>query len=170
MNAYITAHQKPAVAKLKQEGKLYKEYFAPETLSGSFIIKNMHKYYNEFRKKNDLDEVYFKIAANNPRNTENKTDSFEQDILRKFNTDGTTEFKEVVTRDGQPFLYYALPFARNTEECMACHSTPDKAPKDLVDRYGDKNGFGEKVRGMRQYLDTRTSSPGQSSRRTRHSS
>lgn len=34
---------------------------------------------------------------------------------------------------------------------MRCHSTPDKAPAGLVEIYGDKAGFGEKIgkiRGM----------------------
>ena len=155
LNNYVTKDQKPAIAKIKQEGKLYSEYFAPEILSGSYIVKNMHKYYNELRKKDGLDEVYFKIAANNPRNTENKSDDFEQGILKKFNEGGISEYKEVVAKDGQSFLYYALPFARNTQDCMVCHSTPDKAPKDLVARYGDKNGFGEKVGDIRAIISIR---------------
>ncbi len=31
------------------------------------------------------------------------------------------------------------------ERCMICHSTPEKAPSELIERYGKKNGFGRKV-------------------------
>ena len=80
LNDYISKHQKPAVAKLKAEGKLYKEYFAPELLSGSYIAKNLHQYYNEARKKSDLSDFYYKLAANNPRNPDNKSRRFRTGI------------------------------------------------------------------------------------------
>ena len=31
------------------------------------------------------------------------------------------------------------------ERCMRCHSAPEKAPSELIERYGTKNGFGRKV-------------------------
>ena len=57
MNEYITKHQKPEIAKLKQEGKLDKNYFSPEILSASYIAKSMHHYYNEQRGKNGLSDT-----------------------------------------------------------------------------------------------------------------
>jgi len=50
------------------------------------------------------------------------------------------------------FLSRATP-----KECMVCHSTPDKAPRDLLDRYGDRNGFGEKVGDIRAIISIRAS-------------
>jgi len=155
LHAYNAKHQKPAIAKLKEQGKLHKDYFAPEILSSSYITKYMHQYYNEVRKKNNLDEFYYKLAANNPRNPENKSDDFERDLIKKFNANEIKEFKQVVTKDGSSFLYYALPFNTNSQDCMACHSTPDVAPKELIERYGDKNGFGEKVGDIRAIISIR---------------
>ena len=155
MNEYITKHQKPEIAKLKQEGKLDKNYFSPEILSGSYIAKSMHHYYNEQRGKNGLSDYYYKLAANNPRNPENKSDEFERDLIKKFNSNEITESKQVISKDGASFLYYALPYAKNTKDCMACHSTPDLAPKELIERYGDKNGFGEKEGDIRAIISIR---------------
>ncbi|MEN6441823.1 MAG: methyl-accepting chemotaxis protein [Syntrophobacter sp.] len=155
LHAYNAKHQKPAIAKLKEQGKLHKDYFAPEILSSSYITKYMHQYYNEVRKQNNLDEFYYKLAANNPRNPENKSDDFERDLIRRFNSNEIKEFKQVVTKDGSSFLYYALPFSTNSQDCMACHSTPDVAPKELIERYGDKNGFGEKVGDIRAIISIR---------------
>ena len=31
------------------------------------------------------------------------------------------------------------------QRCMRCHSEPSMAPQELLDRYGDKNGFGRSV-------------------------
>lgn len=33
-------------------------------------------------------------------------------------------------------------------KCLACHDTPDTAPRTLVERYGDANGFGWKLNGI----------------------
>jgi protein-histidine pros-kinase len=30
-------------------------------------------------------------------------------------------------------------------KCLACHDTPDTAPRTLVERYGNANGFGWKL-------------------------
>jgi len=155
LHTYISKQQKPAIAKLKNEGKLHKDYFAPEILSSSFFSKYMHQYYNEFRKKENLDEFYYKLAANNPRNPENKSDDFERDLIQRFNKGEMKEFKQVVSKDGHQFLYYALPFATNSQDCMYCHSTADVAPKELLERYGDKNGFGEKVGDIRAIISIR---------------
>jgi hypothetical protein len=155
LHAYIGKNQKPEISKLKQEGKLDKNYFSPEILSSSYITKYMHQYYNEQRGKNGLSEFYYKLAANNPRNPENKSDEFERDLIKRFNSNEITEFKQVISKDGADFLYYALPFAKNTKDCMACHSTPDLAPKELIERYGDKSGFGEKEGDIRAIISIR---------------
>ncbi|MGA3112925.1 MAG: methyl-accepting chemotaxis protein [Syntrophobacteraceae bacterium] len=155
LHEYIGKHQKPEISKLKQEGKLNKDYFSPEILSSSYITKYMHQYYNEQRQKNDLAQFYYKLAANNPRNPENKSDDFERGLISKFNSKEISEFKEVISKDGESFLYYALPFAANTKDCMACHSSPNLAPKELIDRYGDKNGFGEKEGDIRAIISIR---------------
>ncbi len=155
MNEYMTEHQKPAIAKLKQEGKLDKNYFSPELLSASYIAKSVHHYYNEERGKSGLSDYYYKLAANNPRNPENKSDDFERDLIKRFNGNEITESKQIISKDGASFLYYALPFAKNTKACMACHSSPDLAPKELIERYGDKAGFGEKEGDIRAIISIR---------------
>jgi len=155
LHAYIAKHQKPAIGKLKEEGKLPKEYFSPEILSSSYITRNLHEYYNDLRKKSQLPEFYYKLAANNPRNPLNKSDEFERDLIRRFNTGDMTEYKQVIEKEGNRYLYYALPFTKNTQDCMGCHSTPDVAPKELLDRYGDKSGFGEKIGETRAIISIR---------------
>jgi methyl-accepting chemotaxis protein len=152
---YITKYLKPAIATLKDEGKLYKEYFSPEVLSGSYLARSSHEFYNAFRKENSLQEVYYKLAANNPRNLTNKADQSELELIKKFNAKEFKEYKQVINEGGSTYLYYAIPFATNSEACMYCHSTPDIAPKDLVDRYGDKAGFGEKVGTIRAIISIR---------------
>jgi diguanylate cyclase (GGDEF)-like protein len=42
-------------------------------------------------------------------------------------------------------MYYAMPVPKTKESCLRCHSTPEKAPKNLVKKYGSKAGFYEKM-------------------------
>ena len=155
LHAYIAKHQKPAIYKLKQEKKLYQEYFAPELLSSSCVTRYLHQYYNEQRKDNGMPEFYYKLAANNPRNPLNKSDDFEQELIKKFNGREITEFRQVIRKDGKEFLYYALPFMDNKPGCMKCHGAPDKAPAELLTRYGTKNGFNEDVGKIRAIISIR---------------
>jgi hypothetical protein len=39
---------------------------------------------------------------------------------------------------------------------MKCHSDPALAPKELVERYGDKSGFYEKVGNIRAIISIRS--------------
>ncbi|MEO0946718.1 MAG: DUF3365 domain-containing protein, partial [Cyanobacteria bacterium J06641_5] len=42
---------------------------------------------------------------------------------------------------GERLFYIARPIQIKNESCLACHSVPERAPKSLVDLYGDKGGF-----------------------------
>ncbi len=168
LHTYISQHQKPAVYKLKEEDKLYDAYFSPELLSSSYMTRNIHKYYNNAREEAGLSELYYKLAANNPRNLINQADEFEEQLIQQFNADKSLqEYKSILTQDGKKYLYYALPFVVNSESCMRCHSTPEVAPKDLVDRYGGINGFGEEIGDIRAIISIRSPLSGEIEARNR---
>jgi hypothetical protein len=40
---------------------------------------------------------------------------------------------------------HCAPYAHQRCKCLACHDTPDTAPRTLVERYGNANGFGWKL-------------------------
>jgi HAMP domain-containing protein len=44
-----------------------------------------------------------------------------------------------------PALYIARPIRITNPACLACHSTPDAAPKTMTDIYGTAHGFGWKL-------------------------
>jgi hypothetical protein len=152
---YITDHQKPEIYELKEKGSLYQEYFSPEILSSSFMTRNINEHYSKLRKENNMPEFYYKLAAKNPRNPLNKADEFEEELIRKFNRKEISEYKTVVEKEGEKYLYFAIPFTENIKACMKCHSTPEKAPRELVMRYGDKHGFYEKVGDIRAIISIR---------------
>src|SRR6056297_1016276 len=91
-------------------------------------------------------DFFYKEAALNPTNPSDKAVPWEEDLINKLRADPA--LKEIVTvRDAPQGQQYtvAFPLQIKSEGCLACHSTPDRAPKSMVALCGDKNGFGWKM-------------------------
>jgi len=91
-------------------------------------------------------DYFYKAAMLNPTNPRDKANDWEEDVVNQFRkNDGLKEF--IGQRDAPTgrALYIARPIRINDGACLRCHSTPDAAPKPLVDRYGPSNGFGWKT-------------------------
>ena len=99
---------------------------------------------NALRKK--YPDYGYKEATLNPTNPRNRATDWEADVVTTFRTDNST--KEIVgERDTPtgPTLYIARPIQIGNEACLACHSTPNAAPKSMLSLYGQANGFGWKL-------------------------
>jgi two-component system, NtrC family, C4-dicarboxylate transport sensor histidine kinase DctB len=155
IHGYIEDIQKPAIYKLKTEGNLYKEYFAPEILSFTFITRNIKDYYNKERVKAGQNPIYFKLASSNPRNKINQATDEEAALIKRFNNEKLKEYRSVTEENGSKYLYYALPVQPNQTSCMKCHGEPNDAPKELVARYGDKAGFYEEMNKSRAIISVK---------------
>jgi len=155
LHAYIETIQKPEIYRLKDEGKLYEDYFNPRILSFTYIARNMQNFLQEEREKQGLPRVHFKLAASNPRNPINQADDFEAKLLQQMNADKIESFREVIEVGGANFLYLALPVRPNTRSCLRCHSDPDEAPADLIDQYGSVRGFNEEIGQIRALISIR---------------
>jgi len=147
---YIQEIMHPTFYKLKAEGMVAEKFYAPEILSSSFIVRNQHKAYNEERKAAGLEEVYYKMAALNPRNPVNKADALEEKLIRMFNEHKEIkDYREVVRINGKDYLYVALPFLVNQPKCLKCHGDRADAPLGLQALYPGQGGFNEKVGDIR---------------------
>ncbi|HEX8947505.1 MAG TPA: PAS domain S-box protein [Dissulfurispiraceae bacterium] len=147
---YIQRVMHPAFFKAMQNGDVDKKYYAPEVLSSSYIVREMHALYNEERVKKGLPPVYYKMAANNPRNPVNKADEREAKLIKLFNENrALKESEEIVTVQGKKYLYYAIPFLKNEKRCMRCHGNPEDAPSGLRLLYPGGGGFHEKLGEIR---------------------
>ncbi|MFZ5775561.1 MAG: sensor histidine kinase [Thermodesulfobacteriota bacterium] len=150
MHRYIQEIMHPTFYKARGDKMVSDSFYSPEILSSSFIVRNQHGAYNEERKAAGLEEVYYKMAANNPRNPVNKADALEEQLIRMFNENReVTRYREVVTIDGKDYLYVAMPFLTNQERCMKCHGERASAPRGLQERYPGEGGFNEKVGEIR---------------------
>ncbi|HEY4079228.1 MAG TPA: DUF3365 domain-containing protein [Burkholderiaceae bacterium] len=85
----------------------------------------------------------YKAAMLNPTNPRDRAVAWEEDVVGQFKNNA--EMKEFIGERDTPAgraLYIARPIRISNPACLACHDTPDNAPKTLVERYGPSNGFG----------------------------
>ena len=99
--------------------------------------------FNKLREKHP--EYTYKEAALNPTNPRDKATGWETDIIQQFRNyaDQTEVIGERTTPTGDS-LFIARPIKISNKACLACHSTPDKAPLSMRKLYGDSNGYGWK--------------------------
>jgi HAMP domain-containing protein len=100
--------------------------------------------FNELRK--NYPDYTFKPATLNPTNPRNHATDWEIDIVNQFRQSAakTEVIGERATQAGRS-LYLARPIQIKDPACLTCHSTPDAAPRTMVETYGATNGFGWKV-------------------------
>jgi PAS domain S-box-containing protein len=147
---YIQRNTHPSLYQLQREGEVPEDFYSPELLSSSFMLRNIHSYYNEERAKAGLPPIYYKMAAFNPRNPVNQADELERRLIEMFNQDRQmTHYNQVIELDGKKYLYYALPFLANNEACLKCHGPRQDAPRQLQERYPGEGGFNEHLGDIR---------------------
>ena len=155
VRVYNSKQQKQEVYQLQKQGAIDKNYFDPSLLSSTYCARNVNSYYNNLREKDEKFPIIIKFASKNPRNPINKASPHEAKILDTFNNNfNMKNYKEIIDTPNGKILYYAVPTKRTTQKCMKCHSDPKLAPKDLIKKYGAKNGFFEKTGQIRALLWT----------------
>lgn len=93
------------------------------------------------RKKHP--DFLYKEAVFNPTNPANKATLREQKIANQFIS--KPELKKQVgnfTLNEKKSLFVAYPIKITNPQCLSCHSTPERAPKAMLDIYGREHGFG----------------------------
>jgi hypothetical protein len=89
-------------------------------------------------------EYILREVALNPLNLENLADAEEQRLIERFRTDRSLrELSDFRTRDGVEQFFVARPIVVEAV-CLRCHNSPETAPKELVDAYGTRHGYGWK--------------------------
>jgi protein-histidine pros-kinase len=111
--------------------------FLPQSIpaySAAEVLEHLQKTYPDYA---------FKSAMLNPTNPRDRAVAWEEDIVRTFKQHA--DLKEFIGERETPTgtaLYIARPIQLTNPGCLACHSTPEAAPKTLTDKYGPANGFG----------------------------
>jgi PAS domain S-box-containing protein len=146
VHQYVQRLAHPELYDLKDQNAIPDELYTPVLFSSSYMVRNMHDFYNEERTKAGLPELYYKMAATSPRNPINQASEFETSLIELFNRDDSpAHYQEVLKIDEQKYLYVAVPFLRNEERCLKCHGNIEDAPLQLQERYPDAGGYNESV-------------------------
>ncbi len=113
--------------------------FLPQTVP-SFSAQTA---FSNFRDQ--LPDFSYKEAALNPTNLADKAVDWEVELIEKLRAEpGLDELSTVrSTPIGEQYTV-AFPLQISSDDCLSCHSTPEKAPRSMVALYGNKNGFGWK--------------------------
>ena len=100
--------------------------------------------FNDLRKK--YPDYMYKEATLNPTNPRDHATDWEVDVVNQFRqvASRTEVYGERDTPEGRS-MFLARPIQIKDPACLVCHSTPDVAPKTMIEAYGANNGFGWKV-------------------------
>jgi methyl-accepting chemotaxis protein len=135
---YTSNHINPLLAEQQKK----QSTFISETVP-AFSAREV---FDQFRQAKDYQDFLYKEASLNPSNPRNRADNFETDLVKRMRQHpDLKELSGYRTLAGQQVYYIARPLAVSSESCLACHSTPEAAPKNLLAKYGSKNGFGWKL-------------------------
>ncbi|MGF6851331.1 c-type heme family protein [Paraburkholderia sp. CI3] len=90
----------------------------------------------------DFPYYSYRSTMLDPTNPRDRPTGWEAEVIHRLHD--KPELSELVgVRDAPngPNLYIAHPNRIDDVACMECHSTPSRAPKTLIDKYGPNNGF-----------------------------
>ncbi|TDJ68424.1 MAG: DUF3365 domain-containing protein [Proteobacteria bacterium] len=117
-----------------------KKVFVPQSVPAYAATQT----FNKLREKHP--QYAYKEATLNPSNPRNRAVDWEADIVQDFRNN--PDHKEIIGVRKTPTgdsLYLARPMQIKNPGCLTCHSTVEAAPKTLLAKYGDANGFGWKL-------------------------
>jgi HAMP domain-containing protein len=114
--------------------------FLPQTVpsfSVQTLFRNFQESYPQFR---------YREVALNPTNPEDVAHDWERELIESMRQRPELDRNvSIRAADGGAQYTVTYPLVINDENCLVCHSTPDRAPASMVALYGTKNGFGWKL-------------------------
>jgi Protein of unknown function (DUF3365)/His Kinase A (phospho-acceptor) domain len=150
LHQYIQRVMHPQLFAAQKSDDISLSYYRPELFSSSYMVRVVHGFYNEEREKFGLEKIYYKMAADNPRNPVNRADAMESELLQYFNKHREVkEYRATRIIDGKKYLVYAIPFLETTQACLRCHDQREDAPLGLQALYPGEGGFHDKVGNIR---------------------
>ncbi len=98
------------------------------------VFRNLRKAYPAYS---------YREPALNPTSLDDQPTPFDVELIHRFRDNAQLTDLEGIRQDGGVTIFYlARPIRVTDPHCLACHSTPDLAPKAMIARYGRVNGFG----------------------------
>ena len=113
-----------------------KETFIPETMSTSFVARNIFE-----KVRENFPDYIIKFSSGNPRNPANQAGPEELNMIKYFNDNPLDEvWTGEINIGGKPYLAQ-FSAMRMEKPCLRCHGDPANAPYELIERYGPDASF-----------------------------
>lgn len=134
----VAVAQKMVVENVKQRPREIPEAeFHPQSVPAYSATE----IFNYFRGQ--YPDYTYKEATLNPTNPRDRTVDWEADVVNKFRArPELTELTGSRQGEGGKMIYIGKPLKITNASCLVCHSTPDRAPPEMIKTYGSSNGFG----------------------------
>lgn len=137
---FIAAQQQLIESVKDKRGELLDTEFHPQSVP-AFAATEIFAYLRE-----KYPEYFYKEATLNPTNPRDRSTDWEADVVNQFrNNPKMPEFLSTRETATGAALVLARPLKVGNVSCLTCHSTPDKAPPEMIKLYGTANGFGWKL-------------------------
>ncbi len=116
---------------------LPEDRFILKAMSSSYISREVMARLNI----SDDQPYHYRRVSKKPRNPESTPDEFEAGLIARFdkNRDLTMWEDDAMVKNVE-YRIVARPVVFK-DSCMHCHGVPEDAPVELLEIYGDKNGF-----------------------------
>jgi signal transduction histidine kinase/DNA-binding response OmpR family regulator len=123
-------------------GKQLKGKLVLEAQSRTFVARGT---FEQLRQKEGMKEYSFREASLNPLNpAKNQATGEEVRLIKKFAAHRNLhEQSGFFHKEGRELFFVARPIVVQ-KNCLRCHGTPARAPKEIVAKYGTRSGFGWK--------------------------
>ncbi len=149
---YFANDLRPKVLETLKEAGVDNPQFEPVWMSAFYVNKKTTEYFRALGFK----DYYYKNAAINARNPDNEAVQYEREYLEQAEKNHVAEKVAIVDIEGKSYLTYLKSnTSRFTEKCNLCHSTPDKAPSNLLAIYGSERAFNKKEGSLASVLSLR---------------
>lgn len=103
------------------------------SFAATTIMENLNLKYEKTK--------YVEVALN-PTNPNNQARGWQIDIIKEFaDNPQITEIFRVTKRGEIEYFNFLKPLRVTSESCLNCHSSPERAPISMLQKYGDQNGF-----------------------------
>ncbi len=140
-HAYFTEQLKPSLFESAAFADC-PEQFDPTWMSSTYAVRQI----DGQRRAADADDYYYKEGAVNARSPVNEADDLEREFLQELNADPRlVEREKIRTLEGETYFTVMRRGEVIEDSCLRCHSTPDRAPAELVERYGAERSFGREL-------------------------
>ncbi|MFH1034742.1 MAG: DUF3365 domain-containing protein, partial [Pseudomonadota bacterium] len=137
IHAYFSHQLKPKVFAVVDRF-MPPDYFEPAWMSSTYAVRGIDEYFRQLVKS----DYYYKECAINARSPLNEADPYERVFLERLRADPKLEeHSDIRWLQERPYFVSLRRGESMEASCLRCHSQPEVAPRQMVEKYGPLRSF-----------------------------